>query len=263
MVTRKHCHPCEAPLNANLWLLGSYVMMGDVRRPTMPVLEYAEPDPFAARRAVHTWIAVGILLVGSWLMFMAGPFHFLIPAMLVAVAWSPFRRRPRTILAAVAFTLFFSPMTLAAVRGTSDYFAGTATIQGMGMSRSDSPVDPLTRLQRSHNGCVVMGNEWIVHGPYNSMVRLWLKVHGPMRGTYAGPYPDEPTARACVAGAKALDLTQLPTDSLLIDGGVIKLRAGLGREIMQGIREGLAVNPGDAALIRLYGGARATIYKGQ
>jgi hypothetical protein len=226
------------------------------------ILEYAKPELQSHWKLIRHGANTLLILLGLWAAVFLGPLYiFIVGAMAAGLLVRAIHRwRSALVLGAVA--LIFSPLSLQAGRATIDYFRGTATLHGRGLMRGTSRVDPGTRLQYSSGGCMVYGNEWLTDSPYNAALYLWVSTLGPMKGCYAGPYPDEATARAALAGAKVFDLRQLPTDSIMVDGVTVKLRAGLGNEILKGFREGPATDAADSKLLKAYGEAHAMLYKG-
>lgn len=168
--------------------------------------------------------------------------------------------RRRFLLAAIP--LLLSPIAFNFARGVSDYIAGTGTLEGRGLMVGASRVDPETRLTFTSGGCLVRGNEWMTDGAHNAGLRLCISLFGYMRGSYDGPFPDEPTAFAFASSGAAFDLRQLATDTFAVDGVRVSLRPGSGAKLLAGFHEGPACDPADASLIRLYGEAHARVYAG-
>ncbi len=81
--------------------------------------------------------------------------------------------------------------TFSFVRGTKDYFHGTASFIGVGLPGPESHnLDKDYRVWQSSSGCIVVGFEVFTHTPRNFAIQLCTKLFGYQRNVYTGVYPD-------------------------------------------------------------------------
>jgi hypothetical protein len=99
--------------------------------------------------------------------------------------------------------------------------------------------------------------------PHNSIVEGLVRTCGWMRGSYDGPYPEEATAYGALPGASVLDLHNLKSGVMVVDGLTVRLRSGLGERLLQGFREGPATDVDDVGLRASYGEAHARVFGGR
>jgi hypothetical protein len=133
-----------------------------------------------------------------------------------------------------AFAALFSPFAYSALIAGCDYSCGTARLRAMGLPGTEfHNVDPEWRCERVTGGCVVRGNEWVHEVPYNTVVKALIRILGPMKGAYLGPYPDWEDARAALVGAQKVAIEDLVADRIPLDGRVVSLDAGVGRGLLR------------------------------
>lgn len=103
------------------------------------------------------------------------------------------------------------------VRGSAQYFAGTASLQGVGQFHRY--VDRETRLRTAGAGCIFIGFEPFVFPPYNAAVRLWTHAFGYQKGAYTGPYPTQEEAEAMMRDADTITVERTGGHFLFRQGG--------------------------------------------
>ena len=102
-----------------------------------------------------------------------------------------------------------------------------------------SNLDPELRCGRSTSGCIVSGNEWLMHGPNNLAVRMMTRWFGLQRGTYRGPYPSAEQAVAAVAGGGDVSVAEMRADAFRVGNRVVRLDSGVGAGLLRGRGGGL------------------------
>lgn len=108
------------------------------------------------------------------------------------------RALPFLALPAVVAALYF-------FLGVADYWNGTACFKTVGYPGSESDnLDPTYRVYWRTSGCRVTGTEFLTHTPNNIAVRIMVRVFGPMRGTYHGPYPTREETREVLRGSEVI-----------------------------------------------------------
>jgi hypothetical protein len=217
----------------------------------MPTLHYTQPTPRRFRLAtLFPCLALPLL----WLAAIGLFWEILFPAALVAIALLAARKQ---LLPILLLTFLFSPFTLFFANGVSDYAIATGRLRTHGLTR----IDPASRLETRSAGDALTGAEWIRDLPYNAALRTMVKAFGPMRGTYTGPFPDQPTAYASLGAATPIDLPDLAADHLTLAGRNYFLAPGVGPKLLQGFRQGPASDIHNENLLKTYGPARALLYK--
>jgi len=103
-----------------------------------------------------------------------------------------------------------------------------------GMQQSgDTFIDRHTRLPIATSGCLIDGDEWVRDVPYNLALHFVTGIVGPPAGTYGGPLPTDPEARAALVHAASLDWRVLAQDRVRIDDRSIALQRWLGRALIR------------------------------
>jgi hypothetical protein len=132
-----------------------------------------------------------------------------------------------------AFILFIvlCPLTFWFARGFWDYAHGNAVLPAKIGWPWQATTDPVTRLWRdTKEGYgffhLPRGDEWIHEIPYENALIIATQMFGPMRGTYAGPYPTEAQAREALR--KAEIVTPDERGVIVLDGQKIFLEGLLG-----------------------------------
>jgi hypothetical protein len=123
------------------------------------------------------------------------------------------------------------------------YLAGSARLWSVGYPTVElGNVAPMTRLQTVSSGCIVAGGEWIIELPNNAVLVALTLLFGPMRGTYAGPYPNADDIDEVLAGGKAVALADVSADHIRLAARDVRLRAGTGSKLAAALseREGIA-----------------------
>lgn len=172
---------------------------------------------------------VAASLVLAWGLTVFGDVLCAGPAIFLTCAGILWHRRLWRLL---ALLLILSPASIAVGIGAVTYVCGTARLWTVGLpSVKLDNVDADTRLQSASTGCIVNGSEWIWQIPNNVTVTLLAFAFGPMRGTYAGPYPTEQNAREALTFASRLPWEDVENDVALVDGRRILFRTGLGSKL--------------------------------
>lgn len=221
----------------------------------MATLHYTHLSP---RRYGFADIFPLLALPLLWLSALGLFWEFLFPAALVALALLATRK---SLLPILLLTFLFSPFTFFFANGISDYATATGRLRIHGLTRGITRIDPASRIEDRSTGCVVLGGEWMHDWPYNGALRFMVKCFGPMRGTYTGPFPDQPTAYAALGAAAPIDLRDLPARAVTLAGRRYALAPGVGAKLLQGFREGPASDISNEGLLKTYGPASALLYK--
>ncbi|MDB5335507.1 MAG: hypothetical protein JWN70_1126 [Planctomycetaceae bacterium] len=184
-----------------------------------------EPGPQVA----HPWPVLLIMQPICWLCTLMGIVSLLFP--LFAVAALTYFFRSRSPLVGLIF-LLTSPVAVPALLGTCDYFRGTARLQYRGLPGTTfHNLDPQLRCGRASSGCIVGGNEWVTHLPYNGTVRTLMACLGPMPGTYLGPYPTQEDSEQALVNATAVPVHDLLNDRVNLGSVVVQFDTGVGEEL--------------------------------
>ena len=116
-------------------------------------------------------------VVTTWLMMLLGPLGLLVPVIPVVLVML---RRPWV----AGVCLLLSPIGLGLASGIVGYCSGNASLWYEGYPGTEfHNLDPELRCGRSTSGCIVVGHEWLTHGPNNLAVRTLTRWVGPPRGT--------------------------------------------------------------------------------
>jgi hypothetical protein len=186
-----------------------------------------------ARRAADPIVMVPALLALS-LMPLIG--LLVLPVMLLSAAANVRRGRWAHALAIVAL----SPFALCFYWGVVDYSRGSVCLRYMGLPGTTfHSIDPVYRCGRATGGDLVNGTEWMQNGPYNMGVRVMVKLLGPMRGSYVGPYPTQAQAEAALGASLPIPLVDLAADRVQAGGRVVNLDPGVGAALFQNTTWGL------------------------
>jgi hypothetical protein len=189
----------------------------------------SDPSPRASflRLALYPVIMVPLLIVLSVLPLLG---FLVLPLLLVAVIANMRRRRQTHAIVILAL----SPFALCFYWGVIDYSRGQARFRCMGLpSTRFYNIDPVYRCGRATGGCMVDGTEWMRDEPYNTAVRLMVKLFGPMSGSYAGPYPTQAEAEAVLAASVPVPLAELAGDRVRVSGRTINLDSGVGAGLFE------------------------------
>lgn len=95
----------------------------------------------------------------------------------------------------IAALLLVSPSGISLIAGVADWFSERPSFHFMGLPspRADN-LDPASRCFHATGGCLVSGGEWLIQGPHNLGLGLMVRLLGPPRTTYDGPYPTQAEA---------------------------------------------------------------------
>lgn len=183
-----------------------------------------------SRSQADVWLAI-LAPISVWLStLLFTPFDIAaVLFLLYVVVRLSTRRRYLLIVLCVLLT----PFTIFAFEGFADYQTGSARLRYMGYPGPEfyNP-DPELRCGRSTGGCLVNGTEWLLHEPYNLSVMLMIKLFGPMRGSYTGPYPSREEAVTALDGATALPVDQLLRDRITVGETEVQLGEGVGEALI-------------------------------
>ncbi len=183
--------------------------------------------PRVAVVAVASTLAI---VIAQWALAFASVLSCLLPIVLVGGAvWAAQGRRWSTLLV----ILGVSPLSLSFTRGLAAYGDPDAYMMSVGLQHSGATfIDTHTRLPVATSGCLVDGDEWVRHMPYNLALHLATAVAGPPPGTYDGPIPAEHEARDALQRAEALDWRELAHDRVSIHSHRVSLQQWLGPALM-------------------------------
>ena len=138
--------------------------------------------------------------------------------------------------------LAFSPCVVVFVWsfswGVREYYAGQAQlrcIEGLSRPRFAS-VDPQYRCGYRWLPRFKMGTpDWAatVSGAYNSAVRILIRLRGPVKGSYLGPYPSASEASQAMVNGVDISWEDLAQDRVRVGGLTISLDAGVGIQMLR------------------------------
>jgi hypothetical protein len=157
--------------------------------------------------------AVGLLIATWWIVLTPFPWIGLLAFPLIA--WSvvlAVRWRSRLLL----LPLVLNPIAISFGLGLREWFLKHPEFEGMGLPGNEFfNLDLASRCYRSTGGCVLHGNEWMTQDPHNAALNTMVKVLGPPRGVYQGPYPTKD---------EAVELTESASETpstLFLEGKVL------------------------------------------
>ncbi|WP_229712498.1 hypothetical protein [Marivirga lumbricoides] len=91
---------------------------------------------------------------------------------------------------------------------SASYFAGNASLQGIGGPAIFHGVDRETRVASTSSGCLFVGYEPFVFPANNAAIRFWTGIFGYQRGAYTGAFPTEEEAKKLLENAAIIDVKQ-------------------------------------------------------
>ena len=174
-------------------------------------------------RRLPGWLIAALALGAMWLtVFAVWPVGLLLAA--PAIIYLYLRRRRRLGLLCLLGSPYVVLSGLSLLVGVISYFAGGAQLRTFGMpDREFYNLDKRWRVYRSTSGCIVDGSEIFTHEPNNVVVKLLVSVLGPMRGVYAGPYPERAEVKAQLPAAVAVSREALQSGTLALAGQTVHL----------------------------------------
>ncbi len=190
-------------------------------------------DTWSDHKPSRLWSGVARLLPSPWIVIpLNWATSYLLGApvgALLALAGAAVNGARRRWFAVAAIVLL-SPVVFLLGRGVYEYTRGTAHLQYMGLPKTESGnIDPVYRCERLTGGCVLRrGDEDFVQSIHNLSVCAMIRLFGPMRGSYLGPYPTRDEALAAVVAGAELSYADLITDRLSLGGETIELDTGVG-----------------------------------
>ena len=167
---------------------------------------------------------------------------------------------------AAVLVLLLCPSGTAAWTAAIDYWNGTATLQYSGLPGPEFyNLDPELRCGRTTSGCLVDGSEDFTQIPNNAAVAMLVRLFGPQRGTYTGPYPTREQAFAALTVGTPVAPTDLASDVVPVAGVRINLATGVGQALFRGTKyQVLAVDPTlEASIVKEIGPITASLYQQQ
>lgn len=147
------------------------------------------------------WATAGIII--SWAtfwMFLLSPFGLLAwIGILIYLIVKKSKLKWYFLLSAWLFVPSCNFLT-----GTVRYFAGTASLQGVGGPQTFHGIDRETRVISTSSGCILVGFEPFVFPANNAAVWLWTNLFGFQRGSYKGAFPTEDEAEKIIKSADTI-----------------------------------------------------------
>ncbi len=180
---------------------------------------------------IARWLAHPVaLMIYPWLCILHPIAALLFPLVLItSVSGSLFQRR----FGGAMLVFLLSPLSLPFLFGVSDYFKGKARLQTMGLpSLRFFSVDRTYRCEWVTGGCLVNGTQWIHEIPNNFAVKTCIRLLGPQKGSYVGPYPTEEGASIAALNGITVTASELLSDKLSISGVTILLDKGVGSALL-------------------------------
>jgi hypothetical protein len=137
-----------------------------------------------------------------------------------------------------------SPSGVVLILAVASYLRGTAKLHAHGLPGTEfHNVDPDYRCGWSTGGCIVNGAEWMTDGANNLALTSLIKLFGPQRGSYLGPYPIEQETRTALADAQVISVDQLLKDVVQIGPHTFKLDTGVGKALLRFTPMGYLYDP--------------------
>jgi hypothetical protein len=171
-------------------------------------------------------------------------------------------RRRRWVAALCILVL--TPITLYFVLGAVSYFHGKPFLLHPGFNHGNP--DPVYRCRYRHYGDALSDEVWVITLGHNLGVCTMIRLFGPAPGSYTGPYPTAQEAKAAVAGAARVDVTNLCRDrKLQVGERLVKLNEGVVWRIIRDTEWAMPVLDHDAKELQKIeaslGPVRACVWK--
>jgi hypothetical protein len=161
----------------------------------------------------------------AWISVFGGsPAPFLVP-----VCW--YVAAARRTAWTMAIFLLAGPPTLLSAHAAVDYFRGSAALR----KRSEylppyANIDPTYRTRYDNRRTDVYYGEW-ARTTYNEMLVCLIRVVGPMKGSYDGPYPTESEATPAARRGAVVPTAAIATGVIFVDGVTTRLAASTAADV--------------------------------
>ena len=195
------------------------------------------------RRVATVWVFVPLV----WLIYYLNLNGFGVLVLIAGFCLLIYEKRWSTIGA----TAILSPVTLFFSYGINDYWQETAYLRFRGFPTNESiNVHPVFRCRQMTGGCVVRGGEGLQDASYNAGLCLMISLFGPMDGSYVGPYPSKREAIAILVNGQIIPVQQIFDDEIKVSGSTVRLRNGLGKQLLAQTEWSFLLTPMDEDYIK-------------
>ncbi len=131
--------------------------------------------------------------------------------------------------------LFLSPLTFNVGRAMADYARGQGELRVEALPIAEhGSLDPEYRCERVLGHGLIGENAWATEGAYNVTLQTLIRLLGPQRGAYLGPFPSRAASRACVSTGPAIAAQALYDGLVEVGETPVFLASGVGSALLAG-----------------------------